>query len=106
MLYVVRYNLKAGRHAEFRRWILASREGIAAADTDGWRYLGTYFTVRALGSFDAETHWELDDDTAPGAVHGDEAYQRLLGEWLGFIDGHIEAGLMVSAEDLDLLAKT
>jgi hypothetical protein len=60
--------------------------------------------VRAFGQFDVETHWELDDYSALGAGFGDEAFQRLLGEWLGFIDGQVQSSLMKSAEDVDVLA--
>jgi len=106
MLYVFRYNLKEGKSAEFRRWILEKRDAIVAGEVEGWRYLGTYFTVRALGQFDVETHWELDDYAALGAGFGDEAVQQLLGQWNGFIDGQVQASLMKSADDVDVLAGT
>jgi hypothetical protein len=104
MLYILRYNIKEGKNARFHRWILNNAEAIAAGDSGGWHYLGTYFTVRALGQFDAETHWELDDYGALGAGFGDEAMQRMLGEWIAFIDGQVQACLLKSAEDVEVLA--
>jgi hypothetical protein len=106
MLFINRYNLKEGKNAEFRRWILENRDTIAEGCPEGWHYLGTYFTVRMLGQFDVETHWELDDYGALGAGFGTEAVQRLLGQWFSFADGQVQACLMKSAEDVDVLAGT
>jgi hypothetical protein len=104
MVYINRYNLKEGKNAEFHRWILENRDVLTEGSPEGWRYLGTLFTVRGLGQFDAETHWELDSYSALGAGFGDESFQRLLGEWLSFVDGQIEASLMKSAQDVEVLA--
>ena len=41
----------------------------------------------------------LSDDASSA-----QAFQRLLGEWLGFIDGQVQASLMKSADDVNVLA--
>jgi hypothetical protein len=61
-------------------------------------------TVRWLGQFDVETHWELDDFGVLGAGFGDEAFQALLAQWLGFIDGQVQACLLKSAEEIQIPA--
>ncbi len=104
MLFINRYNLKDGKIAEFRRWILESRDTFEEGCPEGWHYLGTYLTVRWLGQFDVETHWELDDYGVLGAGFGDEAFQALLAQWLGFIDGQVQACLLKSAEEIQIPA--
>jgi hypothetical protein len=65
MVYINRYNLKEGKNAEFHRWILENRDVLTEGSPEGWRYLGTLFTVRGLGQFDAEMRSERDSATNP-----------------------------------------
>jgi hypothetical protein len=99
MQYVYRYNLKEDKSAEFRQWLLgrAGREIL----TEGWSYLGTWFTVLGFGRWDCESRWEVDGYGSLGKQFINEDAEKVFAEWLDFIDGG-EAFLMKSAEDVQI----
>jgi len=67
MQYVVRYNLKTGKAAEYRQWLLDNADNFSRGDRQGWRYLDTHFTVMGFGDYDCETRWQVDDYAALGS---------------------------------------
>jgi hypothetical protein len=86
------------------KWLLENESLIKDNAPEGWTYLGTWFTVRGLGTYECESRWELDDYDSLGAGWGNETYQRLIREWREFIDlaRNGETYLMKSAADVSV----
>ena len=106
MQYIIRYNLKPLKATEFREWLLKNESLIAENTPEGWTYLGTWFRVRGFGKYQCESRHEIDDYGALGADFGNETYQRLMLEWMEFID-LTQAGetyLMKSSTDISIMA--
>ena len=106
MQYINRYYLKPLKGTEFREWLLENEPLIAENAPAGWTYLGTWFTVMGFGKYDCETRYEIDDYGTLGAGFGNETYQRLMLEWMEFID-LTQAGetyLMKSSTDISIMA--
>jgi hypothetical protein len=72
---------------------------------EGWKYLGTWFTVHGLGRYDCEVRWEVRDYSDLGGGFGNETYQRLLREAFEFGDEYSkgESCLMKSAQDIRIM---
>jgi len=105
MQYINRYHLKPDKESDLRQWLLDNSAAWAENAPDGWKYLGTWFTVMWFGQYECETRWEVDDYAALGAGFGNETFQRLLKEWQAFLDHarDIDTYLLKSAEDVDIL---
>ena len=105
MQYVSRYYLQPNRSTEFRAWLLENEAAFAEGLPEGWTYLGTWGTVHQLGRYDFETRYELDDYAALGAGFGSETKQRLLLEWMEFVDQSRpgETNLVKSMSDIVIL---
>lgn len=105
MQYVVRYDIAPKKAAEFRQWLLDNDEGLRKHQTDGWEYIGTWFTVLGFGRYHAETRFEVDDYADLGSGFGDEELQRLQLEWFDFIDTTSpgETYLMKGATDVRVM---
>jgi len=105
MQNIARYNLKPDKESDFRQWLLDNRAAWVENTADGWRYLGTWFTVMRFGQYGCETRCEVDDYAALGAGFGNETSQRLLKEWLAFQDlaRDSETYLVKNAEKVDIL---
>jgi hypothetical protein len=96
---VYRYDLKEDRTVEFRQWLL-DRVGKESL-TEGWSYLGTWFTVMGCGKWACESRWEVQDYGLLGRQFINKDAEKLFAEWLDFIDGG-EAFLMKSAEGVQI----
>ncbi len=104
--WTYRFNVKPGKATSFRDWVLKNEQALRDHASPGWKYLGTWFSVRGFGSFDCEVRWEIESYGALGAGFGDEENQRLLNEFIGdFIDHTTrpEASLLRSASDVVML---
>jgi hypothetical protein len=102
MQYIQRYNLVPKKNGAFRDWLQNNSPAVSENAPEGWKYVGTWFTVRGFGKFDVETRWELADYAALGAGWGNETFQKLSTEWFEFIDTSIvgEVALMKSNTDI------
>lgn len=105
MEYTVRFSLKPNQAEELRSWLKENHEALDATAPEGWRYLGTYFCVRAFGDFDCETRWELDgyaalDNSTPEG-------QRLVRDWLDrFVhDGRPMQAVLLKSVDEVVIAR-
>jgi hypothetical protein len=105
MQYVTRYHVRQDKAQGYRNWLLQNRETLEQQARDGWKYLGTWFTVQGFGTYAAETRWELTDYASLGSGFGDGAYRELLHEWFTYIDDSRDwyATLMKSTDDVDIL---
>jgi hypothetical protein len=101
MQYIVRYQLKPMQGNAYQEWLLKNESAMKESESEGWTYLGTWFTVRGFGRYDCEARWELDDYDALGAEQT-EANLRLMLESLEFIDlaRDMETCLMKSTADV------
>ncbi len=59
MEYIVRFRLKPKKAGEFRQCLLDNHAKLETAIPEGWKYLGTYFTVRGFGDHQCESRWEI-----------------------------------------------
>lgn len=104
MQYVQRYHLKNGKTAEYKRWLSDNKETLKQAEAEGWRYLGTWFTVRGFGRYTCETRWEIEDYSTLGSGFGPEPFQELMKQWLNMVDiNTMEVSLLKSTEDVRVL---
>jgi hypothetical protein len=80
----------------------------AESTPEGWTYLGTWGIVYQFGQYDFETRYELDDYASLGVGFGSEAQQRLMIEWMEFVDQARpgESCLMKRVSDLTILPVT
>lgn len=105
MQYVTRYHLKPNTSFAYRQWILANRNTIVDNAPEGWKYLGTWFTVRSFGRFQCVDRWEIEDYSALGAGFGNEVFQNLYREAMEKyfdLSRDAEAQLLKSAEDVSI----
>ncbi len=103
MQYIMRFNPLPKKAGAFREWLQKNAAGIGENQAEGWKYLGTWFTVRGFGKFTCETRWELTDYAALGADDpGNETAEKLNQEWYDFVDlaGAFEVCLMKSDADI------
>ena len=105
MQKINRYHVKPLRGTEYRQWLLENEPLVAENTPKGWTYLGTWFTVLGFGKYGCETRYEIDDYDALGAGFGNETYQKLILEWVEFIDltKEGETYLMKSATDVSVM---
>ncbi|NNF69333.1 MAG: hypothetical protein HKN01_06145 [Acidimicrobiia bacterium] len=105
MQYITRYSLKDGVAVDFRDWVQKNGQELNEHAPEGWRYVGTFFTVMGFGKFEAETRWEVEDYSTFGGGFGDETFQRLFHEWNEFINPNLpgETYLMKSAGDVAIM---
>jgi hypothetical protein len=108
MEYVIRYDVKPNRNAEFREWLGANDSVMREHSPEGWTYRGTYFTVRGFGEYSNETRWEIADYAALGSGFGDAENIRITQEWLDFVDQarQFQATLYKDATEVDILTGT
>jgi hypothetical protein len=108
MQYIIRYEVKEGESAKFRRWLLDNENKFNEHTVPGWKYLGTWFTVRGFGRYSVETRWELEGYAALGAGFGDEINEKLTLEWYQMVDWSqgSEAQLVKSHTEVELLPGT
>jgi hypothetical protein len=108
MQYIIRYEIKDGKNSEFRKWVLDNANNFEQHAVKGWKYLGTWFTVRGFGRYSVETRWELEDYAALGAGFGDEVAQKMNLEWFQMVDWAqgSETQLVKSAAEVDMLPGT
>jgi hypothetical protein len=101
MQYIERYNLQPTKAGAYREWLLKHEELLAKEGPEGWKYLGTWFTVRGFGQHECETRWELADYSALGAGFGSQAYQDAWAEIMDWFDpAQYRAMLMKNAADV------
>ncbi len=101
MQYVERYNLKPNKAGAYREWLQQHEEMLTKEGPEGWKYLGTWFTVRGFGQHDCETRWELPDYSALGAGFGSEALQAAWAEIMDWFEtAQYSATLMKSAAEV------
>ena len=107
MQYITRFNVLPHKSEAFRDWLKNNDKLLREDNPEGWKYLGTWFTVRNFGQFDCEMRFELDDYAALGANFGSDALQKA---WLEFFDylapNQGETYLMKSSEDVIIMKGT
>jgi len=86
MLWIVNFNLKENRIAEYQNFIKKSEKTMAEHAPKGWKYLGTYFYVLNFGPNHAAVFWEISDyaDFDTYRNHDDPTWWKLLEQAIGF----------------------
>ena len=102
MQYIQRYYLSPKKTGAFRDWLQKNSPALIENAPEGWKYIGTWFTVRGFGRFDVETRWELADYAALGNRLENETLQKLNAEWFEFIDTSIVGEVALMKSDTDI----
>ena len=104
MQLVDRYNLQPGKAAAYLEWLKKNDQVFRGEAPPGWTYIGTWFTVQALGSHGVESRWELDDYAALGAGPGTADFGKVMDEWEDYADASSqERSLMKSEDDIRIV---
>ncbi len=101
MQYIFRFKIKPHKSEGFRDWLRQNDNLLKEEMPEGWQYLGTWFTVRGFGRYDAEMRYEIGDYADLGAGFGGEALQKAWVEISdSFVPDQTETYLMKSSEDV------
>ncbi len=104
MQYISRFNLLPHKSEAFNDWLKKNDRLLHDGNSEGWHYLGAWFTVRSFGHYDCEMRWELDDYAALGSGFGSDALQEAWREAFEyFAPNQGETYLMKSAEDVIIM---
>ena len=107
MEIVYRFNIKEGRSGEYVDFVSKNEEVMRDNAPAGWTYRGTFVTVQALGDFDVEQRWQIDDYANLGAGWGhDEVWDRTLAEAQDFVEGRVSATVVKSVDEVAVLEGT
>jgi len=105
MQYIYRFNIKDGQSDAFVQWLGEKDADLHEHISEGWEFVGVYFTVRGFGRFDAEYRANVTDYAALGSPM-DEQTGALINEMFArFVDRSrpLEAQLVKSHQDVQIL---
>ena len=86
-------DLKEGKTSEFVAWLEANEEALADAHPEGSEYMGTYFNVIGGTTSEGSVYTLIGMDSygtrdalAEALAEAGGEYNRLLNEFIGFLD--------------------
>ncbi len=108
MEIIYQFNLKEGKTGEYVEFVAKNEQKLKELSPEGWTYLGTFFTVQALGEYDVQQRWDIADYDSLGKSWGfDETYDRLIVEGISYIkDAEVRATVVKSADEVKTLSGT
>ena len=104
--YVFRFSIEKGRTGEFLQWVRDNDQALRDHTSEGWTYLGMWFTARAFGDYQVESRHQVADYASLGGDLSDEG-RAVLAEFLSFVDSSRpnHATLLRSAATVQLMAE-